>query len=69
MMQENIIEPVECARAKNCMKQQVPASINADTMSVSELNEKLEAGYTDMIEGRVQDASQAFKRFRDECKR
>lgn len=67
MMQENIIESAGDAQVrKNRLKQQVSVRIHADTMSASELNEKLEAGYTDMIEARVQDASLAFEKFKDE---
>lgn len=43
-------------------------SIYADEMSSKELNDKLEAGYADMQAGRVQDAGEAFRKFREEHK-
>lgn len=42
-----------------------PAAFNADTMSSEQLRAELLAGYDDMQEGRVEDASAAFARFRD----
>lgn len=42
----------------------VPDSINADSMSVDELNSKLEKGLTDAQNGLVQDAASAFDAFR-----
>lgn len=42
-----------------------PASINADEMTTQELHSALQAGYQDMQEGRVQDASNAFAAFRE----
>ena len=41
-----------------------PASINADAMTTDQLRAELKAGYDDMMNGNVQDAATAFKRFR-----
>ena len=41
-----------------------PAAIDADAMSVEQLRAELKAGYDDMVNGNVQDASAAFERFR-----
>lgn len=41
------------------------ASINADEMSAEQLRSELNAGYEDMKAGNVQDASEAFNRFRE----
>ena len=41
----------------------VPDSINADSMSVDELNTKLEKGLVDAQNGLVQDAASAFESF------
>lgn len=43
----------------------VPASINADEMSARQLRSELNAGYEEMLAGNVQDAAEAFNRFRD----
>ena len=37
-----------------------------DSMSPDEINAKLEQGYEDMKAGRVQNASAAFKKFRED---
>lgn len=42
-----------------------PASINADEMTSQELHSALQAGYQDMQNGRVQDATSAFAAFRE----
>lgn len=42
-----------------------PASINADLMTTEELHEKLIKGYSDIESGKVQDAEQAFVKFRE----
>jgi DNA-damage-inducible protein J len=42
-----------------------PADVNADSMTASELNEKLEKGYADLESGNVQDAEAAFRAFRE----
>lgn len=42
-----------------------PDSINADMMTSEEIHEKLEKGYDDIAAGRVQNASEAFTRFRE----
>ena len=42
-----------------------PASINADLMTTDEIHAKLKEGYNDIEKGNVQDASAAFKRFRE----
>ena len=42
-----------------------PAAVNADTMSTDQLRKELKSGYDDLQAGNVQDASEAFTRFRD----
>ncbi len=42
-----------------------PDSINADLMSVEEIQEKLQKGYNDIQEGRTQNAASAFANFRE----
>ncbi|MCP1103166.1 DNA-damage-inducible protein J [Aequitasia blattaphilus] len=42
----------------------VPESINADIMDEKEIREKLEKGYADFESGRVQNAAEAFAKFR-----
>lgn len=42
-----------------------PASINADLMTDDELHDKLQKGYEDMQAGRVQNAAEAFAKFRE----
>ncbi len=42
-----------------------PASINADEMTSQELHRALQAGYQDMQDGRVHDATTAFAAFRE----
>lgn len=44
----------------------VPASVNADGMTVEQLRKELMAGYADMQSGNVQDVSSAFAKFREE---
>jgi len=41
------------------------SSVNADTISVSQIHEKLEKGYSDLEKGNVEDADSAFAAFRD----
>lgn len=41
------------------------ASVNADIMNVDEIHAKLQEGYEDMKAGRVQDATSAFAKFRE----
>lgn len=43
----------------------VPESINADSMDLNGLREKLEKGYADIETGKVQDAAKAFAKFRE----
>ena len=43
----------------------VPESINADTMHSDGLHEKLRKGYADMEVGKVQNAAEAFMKFRE----
>ncbi len=43
----------------------VPVSINADLMAADEIHAKLQEGYDDIEKGNVQDASAAFKKFRE----
>ena len=42
-----------------------PASIHGDSMTTEEINQKLEKGYNDIAAGRVQNASDAFAKFRE----
>lgn len=42
-----------------------PASVNTDLMTTEEIHAKLKEGYDDIEKGDVQDASAAFKRFRE----
>lgn len=46
--------------------QKMYGAINADLMTVEELPQKLEAGYKDMENGRVREASEAFAEFRQQ---
>lgn len=41
------------------------SSVNADAMSVEQIHQKLEKGYADIEKGNVQDATSAFKAFRE----
>lgn len=43
-----------------------PRSIDSDRMTSEEINTKLEEGYANMKAGRVQDASDAFRKFRED---
>lgn len=45
-----------------------PASINADAMTAGKLHAALQAGYDDMLSGKVQDASAVFAAFRESRK-
>ena len=42
-----------------------PATVNADAMSTEQLRMELMAGYDDLQAGNVQDAGEAFAKFRD----
>jgi len=42
-----------------------PESINTDLMDSNELREKLERGYADIEAGNVQNAAEAFAKFRE----
>lgn len=42
-----------------------PSSINADLMSVEEIHNKLQEGYEDIKNGKVQEAASAFEKFRE----
>lgn len=42
-----------------------PSSVNADIMTVEELQEKLQRGYDDIEAGRVRSAASAFADFRE----
>lgn len=53
-------------KAKTHSKPGVSSSVNADSMTVEQLREKIMAGYDDMVQGRTQDASAVFARFREE---
>lgn len=43
----------------------VPAAIHADAMTAEEIHQKLEKGYNDIEAGRIQNAAEAFARFRE----
>lgn len=43
----------------------VPEAINADLISAEQLHAKLQKGYSDLEEGKVQNAANAFDRFRE----
>jgi addiction module RelB/DinJ family antitoxin len=45
---------------------QAPVSVNADMMSSSQIRDKLNEGLSDIDNGRVRPAREAFARFRDE---
>ena len=42
-----------------------PDTINADSMTTAQLHEKLQKGYDDIKAGEVQDAAEAFAKFRE----
>ena len=42
-----------------------PVSIHADAMTTEEIHQKLEKGYNDIAAGRVQNAAEAFAKFRE----
>ena len=42
-----------------------PASVHADVMTTGEIHRKLENGYQDIAAGNVQDAAEAFRKFRE----
>jgi len=42
-----------------------PDTINADQMTAEEIHEKLQKGYDDIAAGKVQNAEEAFKKFRE----
>ena len=42
-----------------------PSVLNADLMTVEEIHKKLQEGYDDVQAGKVQNASSAFKEFRE----
>lgn len=44
--------------------QKMNGVINADLMTVEEIHQKLDAGYKDMENGRVREASEVFAEFR-----
>ena len=43
----------------------LPVSIHADAMTTEEIHQKLEKGYNDIAAGRVQNAAEAFAKFRE----
>lgn len=43
-----------------------PDDINADLMTVEQLHEKLEKGYNNIKAGKVQNAANAFEKFREQ---
>ena len=42
-----------------------PVTINADLMTTDDIHAKLKEGYSDIEKGNVQDASAAFRKFRE----
>ncbi|MCD8076343.1 MAG: type II toxin-antitoxin system RelB/DinJ family antitoxin [Lachnospiraceae bacterium] len=42
-----------------------PNTINVEQMTAEEIHEKLQKGYDDIAAGRVQNAEEAFKKFRE----
>lgn len=42
-----------------------PVSIHADGMTTEEIHQKLEKGYNDIAAGKVQNATEAFAKFRE----
>ena len=46
--------------------QKMNGVINADLMTVEEIHQKLDAGYKDMENGRVREASEGFAEFRQQ---
>ena len=46
--------------------QKMNGVINADLMTVEEIHQKLDAGYKDMENGRVREASEVFAEFRQQ---
>ena len=42
-----------------------PVTINADLMTIDDIHAKLKEGYSDIEKGNVQDASAAFRKFRE----
>lgn len=42
-----------------------PVTINADMMTIDDIHAKLKEGYSDIEKGNVQDASTAFRKFRE----
>ena len=46
--------------------QKMNGFINADLMTVEEIHQKLDAGYKDMENGRVREASEVFAEFRQQ---
>ena len=46
--------------------QKMNGVINADIMTVEEIHQKLDAGYKDMENGRVREASEVFAEFRQQ---
>ena len=47
-------------------KHKMNGAINADFMTVEEIHQKLDAGYKDMENGRVWEASEVFAEFRQQ---
>ena len=43
----------------------VPVSIHTDAMTTEEIHQKLETGYNDIAAGKVQNAAEAFAKFRE----
>ena len=42
-----------------------PLSTHADAMTTEDIHQKLEKGYNDIVAGRVQNAAEAFAKFRE----
>ncbi|MFI3174961.1 MAG: hypothetical protein R3Y53_07180 [Bacillota bacterium] len=50
------------------VQQRVPASINADEMTITKLRGAIMVGYQEMVDGNVEKATTAFACFRDQHK-
>ena len=63
------VNPTVKQRAEDVLKRlempKAPASVNTDVMSINEIHAKLQEGYDDINVGKVQDAAEAFARFRE----
>ena len=61
----NLLEEREGGIPFSVSLPKAPVSIHADAMTTEELHQKLEKGYNDIAAGRVQNAAEAFAKFRE----